>query len=84
MVAFFSKSDESKTIWVSARGSQTTVDYFTDLMWLIDSKVIGGLLFPAEPLIRAQKSLILLFEFIKKTDAKQIYFCGHSLGIRSS
>ena len=81
MVAIYSKSDPTKTIWVSARGTQTVVDVFTDLFWLVETKVIGGLPFPAEPLIRAEKSLVLLLEFIKKTDAKQINFCGHSLGI---
>jgi hypothetical protein len=81
VVAFFSKTDESKTIWVAARGTQTVVDVFTDLLWLVETKIIGGLPFPAEPLIRAGKSLLILLEFIKTTDAKQIHFCGHSLGI---
>ena len=80
MVAFYSKSDPTKTIWVSARGTQTVVDVFTDLLWLCETKILGGLPFPAEPLIRAGKSLIVLLEFIKRTDATNINFCGHSLG----
>jgi len=67
-------------MWVVARGTQTVVDVLTDILWLADTKIIGGLALPAEPLIRAEKSLNILLEFIKRTEVKQICFCGHSLG----
>lgn len=80
MVAFISKSDPTKTLWVVCRGTQTIVDVFTDLMWLVDTNIIGGLPFAAEPLIRAGKSLIILLEFMKRFEVEQMNFCGHSLG----
>ena len=80
VVAFTSKADQTKTMWVVARGTQTVVDVVTDLLWLASTTTIGGLSLPSEPLIRAEKSLKVLQEFLNRTETKQICFCGHSLG----
>ena len=80
VVAFISKTDESKTMWVVARGTVTLTDMLTDILWLADTTSLGGLQFPTIPLQRAETSLKLLLEFISKHDPNKINFCGHSLG----
>ena len=77
--------DETETLWIICRGSQTASDVLTGTTWLENTAKIGPLDIPTGIVTRCSGIIPNLLEHLeilalRKNKIKRIVFTGHSLG----
>ena len=77
--------DQTKTLWVTSRGTQTAQDVLTDTTWLMSTRKIGQLDVPRGVVDKCKEIIPQLLDHLevlamRKNEVKRIIFAGHSLG----